>query len=611
MRVCVVGAGPSGLTTIKQLLDEGHEVVCFERNESVGGIWYRNDKNDHDQMKVYDDLVLTISMKLMSYSDDMIKGPRVFYDRKRYLAYMGEYADKFGLRERIRVSHTVSEIKKTADNRWEVTATSKGESSKHTFDAVAICCGPFHKPYKEVTDLEKFSGEVLHSSQYRNPSKYRGKRVLVVGLAESGADVLRQISDVSSECTLSIRSRAFLLPRLVAGRYSTDASTTRAHHYEMWVRATDVEFPGKALFGDSKPARMFFSGVTQAYGLASVAASKISKALAKRRGGDKAESRPKETVNNLGDPMYPRKLDVSCEWTQEHVDAINEWNRLSHKNEGNWTAKTIFCKNVSFIPNIVNGKVKVNDSGIERIEGHRVTFKNGESREYDAIVLCTGFVREFSVWGKDIAVTDNNVRNLYKHAFHPDHDGTLAYIGFVRPFSGAIPCCSEMQARYFALLCSGKIKLPADVRDRIAKDKHWEEVFTSLSPRHTESIPSQIMFMDSIAKEIGCLMPMAELVFRPRLLIRHWFYPFNQACYRLRGPHAMPREALAEIMQEEPGPLGSSVPMMMFVKLASRAPHVHPKDFEHIGPGPKRPTDRQPPAGSPNVAPTNGSATLT
>ena len=42
MRVCVMGAGPSGLTTIKQLLDEGHDVQCFEKGSDLGGIWQRN-----------------------------------------------------------------------------------------------------------------------------------------------------------------------------------------------------------------------------------------------------------------------------------------------------------------------------------------------------------------------------------------------------------------------------------------------------------------------------------------------------------------------------------------------------------------------------------------
>jgi dimethylaniline monooxygenase (N-oxide forming) len=92
MKVCIIGTGPSGLTTIKQLLDEGHDVTCFEKNDDIGGIWFRN-ADDSDQMKVFDSLILTISMKLMSYSDFMVKD-RVFYTHKKYLRYLNDYADR-------------------------------------------------------------------------------------------------------------------------------------------------------------------------------------------------------------------------------------------------------------------------------------------------------------------------------------------------------------------------------------------------------------------------------------------------------------------------------------------------------------------------------------
>ena len=72
MKVCVIGAGPSGLTTIKQLLDESHDVTCFDANESVGGIWYRGG-DDGQQMKAYDNMMLTVSMKMMSFSDFIFK----------------------------------------------------------------------------------------------------------------------------------------------------------------------------------------------------------------------------------------------------------------------------------------------------------------------------------------------------------------------------------------------------------------------------------------------------------------------------------------------------------------------------------------------------------
>lgn len=44
-RVAVVGAGPSGLATVKELLEEGHEPTCFERAAGLGGI-FRFDEND-------------------------------------------------------------------------------------------------------------------------------------------------------------------------------------------------------------------------------------------------------------------------------------------------------------------------------------------------------------------------------------------------------------------------------------------------------------------------------------------------------------------------------------------------------------------------------------
>jgi dimethylaniline monooxygenase (N-oxide forming) len=280
-------------------------------------------------------------------------------------------------------------------------------------------------------------------------------------------------------------------------------------------------------------------------------------------------------------------MDVATPWTREHVDAIDEWNRRSHGYRGNWTPRIIFSKNVSFIPAIVSGKVGVNDSGIDRIDGLDVHFADGTAEEFDAILLCTGFIRDFSRLGTP--VKDNDVRNLYKHAFDPDHGGRLAFIGFVRPFQGGIPICAEMQARYFALLCSNKLALPADVRDRIERDRVWEETMTALSPRHTESIPSHVLYLDSLAREIGCLMPVSRLIRHPRLLLRHWFHSFNQACYRLTGPHSRFETAREELMREEPGPLGTNIILLLYMTLSILPHFVHPRNIGGTAPGGPKP----------------------
>lgn len=572
MKVCVIGAGPSGLTTVKQLLDEGHEVRCFEKGADIGGIWQRSPdpSADAEDMKVFDSLVLTISIKLMSYSDFMVPGDRVFYTHAQYRQYLDDYAARFDLRRHITLGAPVEAVRKNADGTWSVTVAVAGAREAHTFDAVAVCSGPFQTPDRtSVPDLDRFTGEVVHSSTYRNSRRFAGKRVMVVGLAESGADIAREVSDVASSCLLSIRSYSFLIPRVHNGAYATDATATRSLVYDHFVRSVRQRFPVPALHGDTALQRAAFHALAWTYGLT----TELYELAAARLAG----APPAPEKNVMGEPMHPLKLDLGCAWTQAHVDAINEWNKKSHNHGSNWSQRVLFSKNVSFIPNLVRGKLRVNDRGVARIEGRRVTFADGASEEFDAIVLCTGFKKDFAALGPDLAVKDNNVRNLYKHAFAPQHHGRLAFIGFVRPYTGGIPIVAEMQARYFALLCSGKHRLPADVAQRIAREKQWEDEMVALSPRHPETIPSQSMFLDGIAREIGCLMTLPELARHPRLLVRHWFYPFNQACFRLTGPHSDREAALRELMHDKVGPGGVYSRAIVLLPMLFLPHFIHPR----------------------------------
>ncbi len=550
MKVAVIGTGPAGLTTIKQLIDEGHQVTCFEKQKDLGGLWYRHD-GDSEETKAYDQLRLTISIRLMAFSDFIPEGEREFYTREQYFAYLQAYADHFHLRDHIVFDSEVVKVTRQPDGRWRVAVRSAGQHQEQLFDAVALCSGPFSVPNMDIPDLDKFTGDVKHSSRYRNAAPYAGKRVLVVGLAESGADVLRQISDVSSECTLSIRSYCKLVPRLHPGNVATDATVYRAGHHEKWVRASPLTYPTRALFGNDPVERLVFKAAATVLGV-SAAAGKAASRVAGRllRSTKKTRAATADRLNPMGEPLEPPKMDLGTPATQEAMDAINEWNRRSHEAlGGSYIPKAIYCKNVSFIPNVLNGKLDVKHAAIVAIDGHTVQFSDGSKRDFDAIVLATGFHKDFSML-EHVEIEDNNVRNLYKHAFHPDLDGTLAIIGFARPFTGGIPICAEMQARYFALLCSGKKRLPADVRERIAREKAWEEAQTILSPRHTEAIPSQPLFTDAIAEEIGCLPKLSDLLLDPVLFIKLWFASFNQASYRLVGPHSDYEEARRRILAE-------------------------------------------------------------
>ncbi len=562
----MIGAGPCGLTTIKQLLDEGHEVVCYDKNPDVGGIWLR-EGDDGDKMKAFDNLRLTISMKLMAYSDYPFKGGRMFYTRPQYLGYLNDYADRFGLRDKVVVDSEVTDLTRTPEG-WLVTVRRDGAETTTEFDAVAVCSGPFKTPARVLPELKGFTGEVVHSSQYRNSEPFRDKRVLVVGLAESGADIVREVSDVARACTLAIRSYSFLLARVTAGTKSTDHGTVRAHHHEMYRRATRVPLAIDSFWARNSVTKAIFLAATVVYGVLLTAIGRLNP----RHGVPD----PLTGANPFGEPADPAKLDLATLDNPANRAMIAEWNRRSHP-DGSWSQKAIFCKNVTFIPNIVEGKIALNDSGLASAEGNRVYFSDGSSEEFDIVLLCTGFTTEELAIG-DLKVLDGDVRNLYKHVVPAEHQGTAAFIGMVRPFSGGIPICAEMQARYFALLCSGKLSLPADVDQRISEEKEWEEYWTSLSPRRTESVPSQILYLDSLAREIGCLVPEWRQILNPRLFSQLWFGSFNPSCYRIVGPHNLGKAALDDLYSE---PIEDRGRMALRHSLLQLMPaSVHPRDIE-------------------------------
>lgn len=566
MKVCVVGAGPCGLTTVKQLLDEGHEVVCYDKNPDVGGIWLRAGDDGH-KMKAFDNLWLTISMKLMAYSDYPFKGGRRFYTRAQYLGYLNDYAERFGLKDVIVCDSEVTNLVRTPSG-WTVTVRRDSVETDEGFDAVAVCSGPFKTPARMIPELAGFTGEVVHSSTYRNHEPFRDKRVLVVGLAESGADIVREVSDVSRACTLAIRSYSFLLPRVRYATTSTDHGTVRAHHHEMYRRATTMPLGIDSFWSRNSVTKTLFLVASVIYGIILTAMGRLNP---KRDAGRSASA-----INPFGEPVQPAKIDLATLDTPENRAMIEEWNRRSHP-KGSWSQKAIFCKNVTFIPNIVNGRISLNDTGLASAEGNRVFFKDGSSEEFDIVLLCTGFTTDELAIG-DLKVAEGNVRNLYKHFLPAEHDGTAAFIGFVRPFSGGIPICAEMQARYFAQLCSGKISLPENVGQRIVEEKAWEEYWTSLSPRRTESIPSQVLYLDALAREIGCLVPEWRLILNPRLFAQLWFGSYNPSCYRIVGPHNRGKAALDDLYSE---PIEDRRRMALRHSLLQLMPSsVHPRDLD-------------------------------
>ncbi|EGB06150.1 hypothetical protein AURANDRAFT_29808 [Aureococcus anophagefferens] len=228
-RVCVIGGGTSGLAGMVQLINEGIEVVCFEKEARVGGIFnWGEDKNG-----VYDSVILTISSMLMAFSDFPSDDAK-YWTHEEYLTYLQDYCKKYELDKHIVFNTTVTKVELRADKKtWLVEATST-DGTKHSgvYDGVCVASGNFQTAkVPTFPGIDGFKGELVHASEYKRPDQFEGKNVVVIGLGESGADLAREVASVAKNAYACVRSLPAIIPRLPNYKDPTDAFTFRAHHF--------------------------------------------------------------------------------------------------------------------------------------------------------------------------------------------------------------------------------------------------------------------------------------------------------------------------------------------------------------------------------------------
>ncbi|PXX69492.1 amino acid adenylation domain-containing protein [Pseudomonas sp. LAMO17WK12:I10] len=212
-RICVIGAGPGGLVMAKSLLEEGHRPVVYEAQDTLGGVW--NLKRDKEA-GTYSTTRFQNSRDTSFFSDfypeDISDTFPDVHDVRRYLQ---AYATRFDLERHIHCKSRVVAVRAEGDG-WQVEIESGGTRRQETFDGVALCHGRYQIPqHARIPGLETFTGQVLHSGQYFDNAPLAGKRVLVIGNGVSGMDIAGEASKVAAKVYWSLRSRKFILPRMV------------------------------------------------------------------------------------------------------------------------------------------------------------------------------------------------------------------------------------------------------------------------------------------------------------------------------------------------------------------------------------------------------------
>lgn len=223
--VCVIGAGPSGLTTTKILHERGIPVTCYEKGSGVGGLWRY--QNDSGTSAAYRSLHINTSRRRTAFSDfPMPEDWPDFPHHSQILAYFEAYVERFGFGEAIRFRTEVTRVEPLDDGAFEVTTRDleTGETQTLRYGAVLVANGHHWDPrWPEFPG--SFEGTVLHAHQYKTPELLVDKRVLVVGVGNSGCDIATESAHVAAKTFLSTRRGAHVVPKYLLGKPLDEIAT--------------------------------------------------------------------------------------------------------------------------------------------------------------------------------------------------------------------------------------------------------------------------------------------------------------------------------------------------------------------------------------------------
>jgi hypothetical protein len=214
-KVCIIGAGSSGITACKVMQDHGIPFDCFEAGSAIGGNWRYN--NDNGMSSAYRSLHINTSKRMMEYSDyPMPDDFPPFPHHSQIIQYFDAYVDHFGLRNHISFNTKVTDVSKNNDGTYKVT-TDKGQSENYL--AVIVANGHHWNPrYPEPMFPGKFNGETIHSHYYKTPDILDNKNVCVVGIGNSAVDIACEAARLhTGEVYLSTRSGAYVVPNYFLG----------------------------------------------------------------------------------------------------------------------------------------------------------------------------------------------------------------------------------------------------------------------------------------------------------------------------------------------------------------------------------------------------------
>jgi Pyridine nucleotide-disulphide oxidoreductase len=234
--VAIVGAGPAGVSAAVSLKDRGVRPLLVERADAVGSSWRAR----------YDRLKLNTGRQFSHVPGRKYpKGTPTFPTRDQVIDHLERAAHEEGID--LALGTEVTRIEPDGDG-WVLHTSAEPLAARQ----VVVATGYEHSPLiPDWPGRESFAGDVLHSSEYRNPKPYEGRRVLVVGPGCSGMEIAHDLATGgAAKVWLSARTPPNILKRQGPAGLPGDVLATPLYHAPIRVADAIARFGRKMDFGD-------------------------------------------------------------------------------------------------------------------------------------------------------------------------------------------------------------------------------------------------------------------------------------------------------------------------------------------------------------------------
>ncbi|KAJ0962619.1 hypothetical protein J5N97_027741 [Dioscorea zingiberensis] len=207
IEVVIVGAGIAGLATAACLTMHAIPHVILEREDCIASLWHK---------RSYDRLHLHLAKNFCQLPHfPHPPSTQTFMSKNHFINYIDNYVDHFKLQPRLRCEVESASFDEE-DEKWRVAVQDleTGEIGEYVASFVVFATGENDQMVvPEFQDMETLPGEVIHSSSYRNGSKYKGKDVLVVGCGNSGMEIALDLSDSGAKTSIVVRNKLHVVSR--------------------------------------------------------------------------------------------------------------------------------------------------------------------------------------------------------------------------------------------------------------------------------------------------------------------------------------------------------------------------------------------------------------